>query len=189
MNLKTICWEKITLLFALSLTMTMNTKAYEKAFEPTPPGKVEIKTIPALTAIVNQGDGEDYFEENGDLFMPLFRYIQERDIAMTTPVESTMKPASMSFYIGSDAKGAPLEPDGPVKVTRLPERTVLAIGISGSYSRKNYEKALNQAREWLKGQSDYEATGEEARMIYWDAPFVPWFLKKSELHLDVRKTS
>ncbi len=169
------------------IMMQVTAQAYEKAFPPTSPGNVEIKTIPALTAIVNQGDGEDYFEDNGELFMPLFRYIQKRDIAMTTPVESSISPVSMSFYIGGDADESSLEPEGPVKVKSLPERVVLAVGIRGSYSKKNYEKALKEARAWLEGQSEYEATGSEPRMIYWNGPYVPWLLKQSELHLDVRK--
>lgn len=178
---------KYVLVGSVGLFMAMSAQAYEKAFAPTSPGEVEIKTIPALTAIVHEGKGEDYFEENGDLFMPLFRYIQKREIAMTTPVESSMSPVSMSFYIGSDADRGVLQPEGAVAVKELPERVVLAVGIRGSYSKGNYETALEKAKAWLGEQSDYEATGSAPRMIYWNGPYIPWFLKQSELHVDVRK--
>ncbi len=160
--------------------------AAEQAFEPTKDGKIEVKTIPAATVIRKSGKSGDYFDRDGQLFMPLFRYIQEREIAMTTPVEAEIAEPSMVFYIGSDVDHDLLESSGEVKLEKLPERLVLAVGVGGSYSKEQFQKAKTIADEWLAAQSEYEAIGQP-RMIYWHGPMTPWFMKRAELHWDLKK--
>lgn len=157
--------------------------AYNQAFEPTPPGEIEVKTLPAATLIRSESKGS-YFDRSNGLFMPLFRYIQKRDIAMTTPVEAEIEPGEMAFYIGPDGLKQELTNDPGVSVELVEERLVLSVGLRGSYSEENYDKALAKAQAWLKENPDYEASGD-ARMIYWNGPYVPSMFKKSELHLPV----
>jgi effector-binding domain-containing protein len=66
----------------------------------------------------------------------------------------------------------------------VPERRVAAIGIRGSYSRENYEEALTELKGWLAKQPGLRATGEPYA-VYWNSPFVPFFLKHSEVHVPV----
>lgn len=160
------------------------TMGYEQMFPKTKPGEIEIKTLPKLRALKHSKGTGDYFNESNDLFMPLFRYIQQNDLAMTIPVESEINPATMIFFVGPDVDLSRTDSSEHVEVLTIPERTVLAVGIRGSYNDKNYQQALSKAPNWLKQDQQYTANGP-ARMIYWDGPYIPWFLKRSELHLPI----
>ena len=56
------------------------------------------------------------------------------------------------------------------------------MGIRGSYSRENYEEALTELRTWLAKRTDVKPIGEPYA-VYWNSPFVPFFLKQSEVHI------
>ena len=171
----------ITLSFAFNIT-----HAYEQAFPKTPVGEIEVKTMPASKLIACHGQG-DYFDRSDSLFRPLFRYIQENDIAMTTPVEAEIKPGVMYFYIGAVAAKRQLAKTDAVDVVELPERTVLSVGLRGTYSGENFAKGEALLRAWLAKQAGYRATGP-ARAIYWNGPFTPWPLKRSEIHLPIERS-
>lgn len=170
------------LFFLLANPISMS--AAEQAYPKTEVGEFEIKTLPAATLIVSQSE-KAYFEEDNQLFRPLFRYIQERDIAMTTPVEAEMNPGEMFFYIGADAKEEGLADTDTVTVRRLPERTVASLGVRGSYSPSNFEEATTKLKQWLADQDEWEPTGS-AKAVFWDGPFTLWFLKRFEVHIPVR---
>ena len=171
----------ITLSFAFNMT-----HAYEQAFPKTPVGEIEVKTLPASKLIACHGQG-DYFDRSDSLFRPLFSYIQENDIAMTTPVEAEIKPGVMYFYIGAVAAKRQLAKTDVVDVVELPERTVLSVGLRGTYSGENFAKGEALLRAWLAKQAGYRATGP-ARAIYWNGPFTLGLLKRSEVHLPVERS-
>ena len=175
--------------FLITLSVTFNmTYAYDQAFPKTPAGEIEIKTLPASTLIACHGQGQgDYFDRSDSLFRPLFRYIQENDIAMTTPVEAEIKPGVMYFYIGAVAAKRQLAKTDAVDVVELPERTVLSVGLRGTYSGENFAKGEALLRAWIAKQAGYRATGP-ARAIYWNGPFTPGLLKRSEVHLPVERS-
>lgn len=174
-------YPRLTILFCLCL-QTMS-HAYEQAFPKTETGTIEVKNIPAATLIAAQSESA-YFEQNGSLFRPLFRYIQANNISMTTPVEAEMQPGVMYFYIGSDASNRKLPTTDTVSVIKMPKRTVLSIGLLGSYSSKNFARGEARLRDWLSKQNQYTATGP-ARGIYWNGPFTLPILKRSEVHIPV----
>jgi len=161
-----------------------NAAEYEQAYAPTEPGTIEIKTLPAAT-IIRATTGKPYFEKDNELFMPLFRYIEKREIAMTTPVEADIEPGAMAFFIGKDVPSAALTESEGIEIQKVPQRQVLSVGIRGSYSEENYRQALEKARAWLDQHPQWREDGP-SRMVYWDAPFkLPW-QKASELHLPVK---
>jgi len=180
--------KSVLLLTACLLSLTDISVAYEQMFPKTRVGTIEVKTLPVMRALKHSGKSNDYFQENNGLFMPLFRYIQKNDLAMTTPVESEIAPASMMFFIGSEVDISRIDSTETIEIVTMPERQVLAIGIRGSYSEKNYQQALTQANEWIQQNTDYVPNGP-ARMIYWNGPYIPGFLKRSELHLPITKTN
>ena len=49
-----------------------------------------------------------------------------------------------------------------------------------------YDANLARLRDWLATRPDLEVAGEPSA-VYWDSPFVPGFLKRSEVHIPVRK--
>ena len=177
----------IALLFLGVLGMAENSDAYEAAYPKTPNGEIEIKGIPAAKIIVTEDSG-NYFDHNNDMFMRLFRYISDNDVSMTVPVEAQVEKAQMKFYVGSSDSAKDLTGQGKVKVISLPERTVVSIGIRGSYTKKKFEANRNMLLVWLQENRGYDSAGD-AYAVYWDAPFVPWFMKHSEVHIPVKNHS
>jgi hypothetical protein len=160
--------------------------AYEQAYPMTEPGVCEMKTLPAGVILRARTDG-GYFRENNGLFRKLFETIQRNQIPMTTPVEAGIQPGTMVFYLDpASSKRGDLNLMDGVERKPVTERTVASIGIRGGYSRESFEKNQAKLREWLKTQTGWEAVGE-AYAVYWNSPFVIWFLKRSEVHLPVLK--
>lgn len=156
----------------------------EEAYPRTSPGDIELKTLPAARWMRTESS-KDYFAADNGLFMRLFRYIDSNKIPMTAPVEAGISPGTMVFYMdATSAKRADLAETSQVKLSSVPERRVAAIGIRGSYSRDNYEEALAELRGWLAKRTDVKAAGDPYA-VYWNSPFVPFFLKHSEVHVPV----
>lgn len=156
----------------------------EEAFERTVPGAIEVKVLPAGRLLENHGAGESYFEQSGRLFGPLFSYIKAHNISMTTPVEASIEPGMMAFWVAPGQEGRAAEADGAVEVRDVPERKVAAIGARGGYSRENFEEAREKLLEWIKGQEGLRMAGEPFA-VYWNGPMTPWFLKTFEVMVEV----
>lgn len=172
--------------FSLIVLMSSQlTSAYENAFPKTDVGTIEIKTLPAAKLLIASSNN-NYFDENNNLFRPLFRYIQTNDIPMTIPVETEIDPGAMYFYVGSDHADRKLENTDEVSVIELPERTVLSLGVRGSYNSANFDAAQKTLIAHLAEQDEWVQTGP-ARAIYWNGPFTLGFLKRSEVHIPVER--
>lgn len=157
--------------------------AYEKAFEATDPGKIEIKKIPERTLIVAQRPG-NYFDGSNRLFGQLFRYIQDHDVSMTVPVKADIDPGKMYFYIGSEDLKKDLKNSGAVEVVSEPEVQVLSMGVRGGYTEQNFEKARDELLAQLDANGGWMKDGE-AYAVFWNGPYVPSFMKKFEVHVPV----
>ena len=173
------------LYFLLAASFAPMAGAAEQAFPMTETGVKEIKLLPRMRWIATQSE-RHYFDASDRLFRPLFDYIRKRDIAMTTPVEAEMAPGRMVFFIGADAADQPLEATGAVSAGERPAKTVASIGARGGYNRANFREAANALREWLDAHPEYEAAAEP-RGVFWNGPFTPWFLKRFEVHIDVKR--
>ena len=162
------------------MALSANLSAVEEAYPRTSPGDLELKTLPAARWMRTESS-TDYFAADNGLFMKLFRYIDSNKIPMTAP-------GTMVFYMDdASAKRADLAETPQVKLSSVSERRVAAIGIRGSYSRENYEEALTELKAWLAKRTDVKAAGEPYA-VYWNSPFVPFFLKQSEVHIPVAPT-
>lgn len=158
----------------------------EDAYPRTEVGVCETKVLPAGRLMLARSQ-DAYFGANNRLFGKLFNYIRSNDIPMTAPVEARMQPGVMVFHCdAASAKRADLKDTSEVALEAVPERTVAAIGIRGSYTAAAYETNLAKLREWLKGRPDLTAAGDPYA-VYWDSPFVPGFLKRSEVHIPVER--
>jgi len=160
--------------------------AYDEAFPKTPVDAFEIKTLPPGVLLESSAGDKGYYDADNELFGPLFGYISERDIDMTVPVEADLQPGKMRFWVAESQVDRAVEGTDRVEVIRLPERTVASLGIRGSYSRENYEEALEKVTEWVSKNPDWRAAGP-ATMVFWDGPFTLWFLKRSEIHVPVER--
>ena len=159
--------------------------AYEQAFPRTGPGEFEVKVLPAGRLLEAKGEG-NYFDQSNSLFGPLFRYIKEHDISMTTPVEAKINPGTMYFWVAQGQVDKATEDDGEVRVIDVEERMVAAMGERGGYSQANFEKAKAQLLGWVRSEGDLEVLGEPYA-VYWNGPFTPWFMKNFEVHVEVRR--
>ena len=172
------------MLIGLIWILAMPVFAYEEMYKPTAPGKIVIKTLPARTAITTSAQG-DYFGSADDKFMRLFNYISANDISMTTPVESDVDKNRMRFFVGEKDARPSLTNTAVVAVQKIDKMTVAAIGVRGSYTKKNYDEALKKLAAWLEAnKADWTRSGEPYA-VYWNSPFVPGLLKKSEVHIPV----
>ena len=73
---------------------------------PTPPGAIDVKSYPVVRRAVVEGEIRPNGDAGGEGFWPLFRHIQRRDIAMTSPVEMEYKESTPEKAEGDEAKGA-----------------------------------------------------------------------------------
>lgn len=169
----------------LALAVVRPLAAYEEAFPPTAAGTTELKTLPAGILLKSSAPGR-YFEQSNRLFRPLFRYISDRKIAMTVPVESRIDGAEMYFWVGRN-EAAKVDGNAPgVEVVRIPERLVASAGARGGYGESNYEKTKAELLRWVRSQPGLKVAGEPYA-VYWNGPFTPWFLRRYEVHVPVQR--
>ena len=180
-----IVMKKIIYICLLLFSIPLFLNAYESMHEKTPVNKIQILELPARLALEAKTDDSYFIKDNG-LFRSLFRYITKNDISMTTPVEADINPGKMRFFVGDKDKTKNLESNDLIKVYKVPTKMVVSVGIRGSYSEKNFSKNKIKLDTWLKKNKDYSQAGA-AYAVYWNGPFIPGFLKRSEIHIPIRK--
>ena len=168
----------------LLLLTTFNLMGFEAMHEKTPVGEIKVLQLPARTALEANAD-QSYFSENNGLFRTLFRYISKHDLSMTTPVEAEIEPGKMRFFVGGKDANKSRPTTDSVTVRKLEPMQVLAIGIRGSYDEENFRENRDRLLRWIDEQTTYEPAGAPYA-VYWDGPYIPWFLKRSEIHLPIR---
>ena len=150
----------------------------------------------------------DFDKAGSNAFRRLFRYISgdnqsQTKISMTAPVSqqpgekidmtapvaqqksgdqwvvSFMMPASYDM-------GTLPAPDDPlVTLRQVPARRVATIRYSGFWSEKNYQKNKIKLESWIQ-KEDLSVNGEPIWARY-NAPFVPWFMRRNEILVPVSK--
>lgn len=151
-------------------------------------GAFELREYPNLklakTSMTSDMDGS---------FMRLFGYISgknDRDekIAMTTPVliDRSVNAGSMSFIVPQsvEAKGAPAPKTNAVTVETWKGGTFAAHRFNGSARGKNESAAMQKLREWCSAQK--LATEGDPTFAYYDPPWTPGFLRRSEVLIRVK---
>lgn len=161
--------------------------SYESIYPRTPVGTLEIKALPSRTTLVAAAAG-DAFADRGAAFRKLFSYINSNGVAMSVPIEASASVNEMLFLVGSNSMGRALVSANGVTVQTVSGTTVASIGLRGGYSRANYEKGLKRLKGWLALQPEWRVS-DEPYAVYWNSPFVPPFLRKSEIHLPVTRAA
>ena len=152
--------------------------------EKTPVGEIKIIRLPERVALEAQTE-DSYFSENNGMFRTLFRYINQNDISMTTPVEADINPGKMRFFVGNKDRGKNISSTQDVEVRKIAPMKVVAIGVRGSYSVKRFMENKQKLMTYLAKDDKWEIAGD-AYAVYWDGPFVLGFFKRSEVHLPVK---
>ena len=175
---------KYVALFLTLAAPAVLVRGYEEVQPKTPVGKIVVLDLPPRTALETTSS-EPYFSSSNGMFRSLFRYIQKNNIKMTTPVEVDINPGKMRFFVGSKDTQRKGVGDQNVDVTNLNARKVLSIGVRGGYTEGNFNSNKKKLLKWLRNNSDYNAAGK-AYAVYWNGPFMPGFLKRSEIHIPIR---
>ena len=161
----------------------------------TPVGEVKVKAYPQYRAAVVRAGDSDQSTMDGQ-FMTLFKHIQDRDIAMTAPVEMGFagrdkEPArqamtSMAFLYRNPTQGK-LEVDAGVQVEDLPARTYASIGVRGGYDDAQAARQLKMLDAWLRENAAQWKADGPPRLLGYNSPFVPVFMRYGEVQVPVRK--
>ena len=159
---------------------------YESAYQKSSVGVIEVKAIPSALTLTARGRGKNYFSSADNSFMKLFRYIQRNEVKMTVPVEAYIEENEMKFFVGAKDVRKGLSSSSSVDVNLENGKMVLSIGLRGSYTEQSFKKGKEQLLDWLESNEQYRATGE-AYAVYWNSPFCPGFLKRSEVHIPIEK--
>jgi effector-binding domain-containing protein len=70
-------------------------------------------------------------------------------------------------------------------LVQVPARRVVAVRYSGLWSAENYKEALEQLTSFAQ-QRGLQLTGEPVYARY-DPPFMPWFLRRNEILVEIAR--
>jgi hypothetical protein len=74
-----------------------------------------------------------------------------------------------------------------VSVRERPGGFVAAYRFPGRPTTENEQRAVGILRQWLTGEG-LEAAGEPPLIAYYDAPWIPWPLRRNEVMLALGST-
>lgn len=153
----------------------------EAAYSRTDVGEIDVKQLPERVAMQAEGEGSD--GRNG-LFRSNFRFLKANELAMTTPVETDVKTARMRFYVPQEDEDKQFSEVPGVRVVRMPARTVVSVGMRGSYQERRFARGERALRAWLDDHPEWREAGE-AYGVYWNGPMVPGPFRRMEVHIPV----
>jgi hypothetical protein len=130
------------------------------------------------------------FERAGNVaFRRLFDYISGEQIAMTAPVTQARDAGGyrVAFVVPSKYTSAtvpqPLDPR--IEIREVPARLVAAWTYTGRWTTGNYQDAEQALRAEI-ARRGLEPAGEPILARY-DPPFKPWFMRRNEVLIPVRR--
>lgn len=154
-------------------------------------GAFSVRDYPALQ-LASTPSGEA--DRNGS-FMRLFRFITGENegklaIAMTTPVMMTESPAGrrMGFIVPAavTASGAPAPTGERVALEAMPAARMAVFRFNGPGDNAAAEAAaLATLRDWMT-RTSLTPAGEPV-FAYYDPPWTPGFLRRSEVMIPVQE--
>ncbi|MHC4831495.1 MAG: CIA30 family protein [Planctomycetota bacterium] len=138
-----------------------------------PVGEIRIQHYPTYRAAYTET--RDATGESA--FWTLFTHIQNRDIAMTAPVETTfgaerteLAESGMAFLYASTALGR-TGAQGAVEVVDVPALSAVSIGMRGVRSLERIEDARRKLERWIDERPGWRRSGSLRTMEY-NSPMV-----------------
>lgn len=132
--------------------------------------------------------GKNKGEKKFAMTAPVMQAAEPMRMAMTAPV--TQSPVAGGFRVqfvlpkSVTLETAPEPIDPRVQLREVPASTWAVLRYSGSWSQANYQEHLGLLRQTL--QAHGVATEGEPVLARYNAPLVPWFLRRNEVWLAVR---
>ena len=173
-------------------------------------GAFEIRAYSSYS--IAETEEEAGFMNPGNIaFGRLFRYISganaaQTEIAMTAPVEQASQGEKIAMTAPVEqAKGdgvyrvgfivprkynrdtVPKPTDPRVIIREVPPRTVAVWRYSGRWTEENFREHEQDLRRALQARSLKPASGDSAIIARYDAPFIPWFMRRNEVLIPLEK--
>jgi hypothetical protein len=199
---------KVATVVAIAIAWAFSAVAYERpAFDvERREGDFEIRRYPAL--VVAETVVEGSFSGSGDeAFRRLAAYIggnnrstesiamtapvaQDRPerLAMTAPVTQTSLETSHRFAFfmpaGYELASLPAPLDPRIALRVLAPRRVAVVRYRGGWSESRYSRELDRLRHWIAA-GELPDQGGPAVWARYDPPFLPWFLRRNEIWIEL----
>jgi SOUL heme-binding protein len=159
-------------------------------------GAFELRDYAAMT-IAETLVREEFDRAGNVAFSALFGYISGKNqggqkIAMTAPVRQQAE-ADGSFRVGFvtpaqySLQSAPQPADPRIQLRELPGQRMAVLRYSGRWTQKNYLEHEASLLAWIKSRS-LAAAGPVVYARY-NAPFVPWPMRRNEVMVPVAPSS
>lgn len=152
----------------------------------------EVREYPAA-AVAEVNVSGDFEQAGNQAFRPLFNYISGRNatgqsISMTAPVLQHPNEDgghTVAFVLPADlaVDNAPAPGDSSIHVRELPATRTAAMSYSGRWSQAAYERHCAALTAALTRESLVPVGSP--RFARYNAPFVPWFLRRNEVLVDL----
>ena len=121
---------------------------------------------------------------------PVTQAAQPTKIEMTAPVSQQAVSGGGGFAVQFMMPSAytldtlPLPMDSRVRLKEIAAARVVAITYSGTWSTANYQEHLTRLKEAVE-KAGLQVDGEPVYARY-DAPFMPWFMRRNEIWLTLK---
>lgn len=158
--------------------------------------------------LIAETEVEAGFMNAGNIaFGRLFRYISgantsQTEISMTAPVEQVRDPQGKKIAMTAPVEQAsvdgvyrvgfivprkftrdtvPKPIDPRVSIREVPARTVAVWRYSGRWTEENFREHESDLRAMLVRKGLQASPGDSAIIARYDAPFMPWFMRRNEV--------
>jgi hypothetical protein len=171
-------------------------------------GKIEIREYQSYIIAETFISTSDMDEASNVAFKKLFKYISgnnssKSDIAMTAPVTTTRSEkiemtAPVSTTRSADGytvaftlpmkyslATSPTPTDSAIHLREVPSRIVAVIRFSGRWSESSMIEHEQELLQWMKNNG--HTPGSIPVIARYDPPFMPWFLRRNEIQIEVTK--
>jgi hypothetical protein len=154
-------------------------------------GKFEDAGSAAFNRLFKYISGNNTASQKVSMTAPVVQEADSERISMTSPVGqqrvadrwavSFMMPA---FYTMDTV---PEPSDSSVTMRQVPARPVASVRYSGFWSEGSYKSNKDKLETWIKGKG-FTVVGEPIWARY-NAPFMPWFLRRNEVLIPIAMAS
>ncbi len=120
---------------------------------------------------------------------PVTQQPPSEKIAMTAPVSQVSTPGGFwvqfTMPAGFTLENIPEPNDPRVRLRMIPARRMAVYRYSGTWSESRYTEKLAEFRKELE-KNGLKTTGEPI-FARFNPPFIPWFLRRNEIWLELAK--
>lgn len=169
-------------------------------------GDIEVREYNVYCIVETFVPAPDFNDASNAGFRKLFQYItgnnrSKKNIEMTAPVTAsrsekiemtapvTSTKTSDGYVIGFvmpegfTSETTPTPNDSTLKIREVPARKIAVIRFSGRWSSSLMDEHEQELKQWIS-KNKYLPIGQTVIARY-DPPFMPWFLRRNEIQIEI----